>query len=86
MTSEGGGQLIRSRAWLRRYSLNNLLMILQQCPHATDVRPMSEWKDLGYGYMRKGAHKIKLWKPVFRKPDDQKPEPGQPIRYPNWIG
>ncbi|MCE7007082.1 hypothetical protein LWC34_30270 [Kibdelosporangium philippinense] len=67
MTAEGWQQLITSRAWLRRYSLNNLIMILQQCPQATDVRPMSEWKKAGYEYMRKGTHKIKIWKPNFRK-------------------
>lgn len=67
MTADGWQQLITSRAWLRRYSLNNLIMILQQCPEATDVRPMSEWRQLGYAYMRKGTHKIKIWKPIFRK-------------------
>ncbi|HEU0089027.1 MAG TPA: hypothetical protein VFQ77_15495 [Pseudonocardiaceae bacterium] len=66
MTADGWQQLITSRAWLRRYSLNNLIMILQQCPEATDVRPMSEWRQLGYSYMRKGTHKIKIWKPTFR--------------------
>jgi len=69
MTTEGWQQLITSRAWLRRYSLNNVIMILQQCPQATDVRPLSEWKALGYGYMRKGTHKIKVWKPRFWKVD-----------------
>ncbi|GAA2778900.1 hypothetical protein [Crossiella cryophila] len=68
MTAEGWHQLIAARKWLRRYSLNNLLMILEQCPGATDVRPHSEWKKLGYGYMLKGTHKIQIWKPVFRKP------------------
>lgn len=67
LTADGWQQLITSRAWLRRYSLNNLIMILQQCPDATDVRPLSEWKALGYGYMRKGTHKIKIWKPRFHK-------------------
>ncbi|MFC0105535.1 ImmA/IrrE family metallo-endopeptidase [Kibdelosporangium aridum] len=67
LTSEGWQQLIQSRAWLRRYSLANVLMILQQYPAATDVRPMSEWKELGFGYMRRGTHKIKIWKPCFRK-------------------
>jgi hypothetical protein len=66
MSADGWAQLITSRAWLRRYSLNNVLMILQQCPEATDVRPLSEWKQAGFGYMRKGTHKIKIWKPRFR--------------------
>ena len=72
MTSDGWEQLITSRAWLRRYSFYNVLMILQQCPSATDVRPLSEWKREGYGYMRKGTHKIKIWKPRFRpaEPDN----------------
>ncbi|GAB3890099.1 hypothetical protein GCM10029964_061050 [Kibdelosporangium lantanae] len=38
---------------------------------------MSEWKELGYGYMRKGTHKIKIWKPVFRKTEDGTPPPDQ---------
>jgi hypothetical protein len=76
MTGDGWQQLITSRAWLRRYSLSNVLMILQQCPNATDVRPLSEWKQEGYGYMRKGTHRIKIWKPRFRKVDAEKNESG----------
>lgn len=76
MTSEGWQQLITSRAWLRRYSLNNIIMILQQCPDATDVRPLSEWNHEGYAYMRKGTHKIKIWKPRFRKVDAESPDNG----------
>ena len=72
MTSEGWQQLITSHAWLRRYSLNNIIMILQQCPDATDVRPLSEWRQEGYAYMRKGTHKIKIWKPRFRKVDAER--------------
>jgi hypothetical protein len=71
MTADGWQQLITSRAWLRRYSLNNIIMILQQCPEATDVRPLSEWKALGHGFMRKGTHKIKIWKPRFRRADPE---------------
>jgi hypothetical protein len=74
MTADGWQQLITSRAWLRRYSLNNLIMILQQCPESTDVRPLSEWKTLGYGFMRKGTHKIKIWKPRFRKVGSDEPD------------
>jgi hypothetical protein len=67
ITVDGWQQLITSRAWLRRYSLNNIIMILQQCPEATDVRPLYERKALGYGFMRKGTHKIKIWKPRFKR-------------------
>ncbi|TDV44159.1 ImmA/IrrE family metallo-endopeptidase [Actinophytocola oryzae] len=81
MTSEGWKLLVTSRPWLRRYSFNNVLMILQQCPHATDVRPMSEWREAGYPLMRKGTHKIKIWKPVFRKSDSEDTNrPGPEIR------
>src|SRR6266536_2548790 len=71
MTADGWQQLITSRAWLRRYSLNNIIMILQQCPEATDVRPLTEWKALGHGLMRKGTHKIKIWKPRFRRTEPE---------------
>jgi hypothetical protein len=69
MTADGWEQLITSRAWLRRYSLNNVIMILAQCPEATDVRPKSEWAQRGYGLMRKGTHKINIWKPRFQRLD-----------------
>jgi hypothetical protein len=41
-------------------------MILQQCPEATDVRPLSEWNAAGHR-MRKGTHQIKIWAPTFRR-------------------
>lgn len=75
MTADGWQQLITSRAWLRRYSLNNIIMILQQCPEATDVRPLSEWKALGYELMRKGTHKIKIWKLRYGQQHDLEPRP-----------
>ncbi|MFC0112593.1 hypothetical protein [Kibdelosporangium aridum] len=86
LTSEGWQQLIQSRAWLRRYSLANLLMILQQCPDATDVRPMSEWKELGFAYMRKGTHKIKIWKPRFRKVEVEQDNPDDPTEVSQLSG
>ncbi|MBV9011073.1 MAG: hypothetical protein JO272_03305 [Pseudonocardiales bacterium] len=82
MTADGWQQLIASRAWLRRYSLNNLIMILQQCPEATDVRPMSEWRQLGYAYLRKGTYKIKLWKPAFRTAEPTE-EASETVENPN---
>jgi len=72
LTSEGWEQFVASRRWLRRYSLGNQIMILSQCPEATDVRPLSEWNAAGYR-MRTGTHQIKIWKPTKRsasaKPD-----------------
>src|SRR5699024_12840874 len=46
-TSEGWRSLVTSRAWLRHYSLNNVLMILQQYPDATDVRAFGAWLKAG---------------------------------------
>ncbi|MBX5463517.1 MAG: hypothetical protein IRZ28_20805 [Steroidobacteraceae bacterium] len=65
MTGEGWRQLVESRRWLRRYSLRNILMILMQCPGASDVRPLSEWNKLGC-YTRKGTKQIKIWAPSTR--------------------
>ncbi|MBC6451354.1 ImmA/IrrE family metallo-endopeptidase [Actinokineospora sp. HBU206404] len=67
--------MIESRAWLRRYSLSNLLMILAQNPHATDVRPLREWNRHGR-HVRKGEHGIRIWAPRFqRSPATAGPQP-----------
>jgi len=67
LTTEQGWQvMIQARAWLRRYSLNNLLMILTQCPHARDVRPLSEWNRLGRR-VRKGERAIRIFAPRLRR-------------------
>lgn len=65
-TSQGWRAMIESRAWLRRYSLSNLLMILAQNPHATDVRPLREWNRHGR-HVRKGEHGIRIWAPRFQR-------------------
>lgn len=44
LTSEGWRRLVESRRWLRTYSPTNQIMILTQCPGATDVRPLSKQK------------------------------------------
>ncbi|WP_223830227.1 ArdC-like ssDNA-binding domain-containing protein [Nocardiopsis quinghaiensis] len=62
-TEEGWRALIRSRAWLRRYSLGNLLMIVAQNEHATDVRPYGEWKNVGR-YVKRGERGIRIFAPV----------------------
>lgn len=65
-TGEGWQALITSRAWLRRYSFHNLLMILKQHPGASDVRPLSEWNELGR-HVRKGEKAIRIWAPRFQR-------------------
>jgi hypothetical protein len=71
MTADGWKNMINARAWLRRYSFHNLLMITGQCPHARDVRPLSEWNDLGR-HVRKGEKAIRIWAPRFRRIRDEK--------------
>lgn len=37
---------------------------------------MSEWREAGYPLMRKSTHKLKIWKPTFRKTEpDAAPDP-----------
>ncbi|MFI6495972.1 ImmA/IrrE family metallo-endopeptidase [Nonomuraea typhae] len=66
MTAEGWQQLIQSRKWLTKYSLNNVLMIMMQLPEATDVRPYSAWQEVGR-YAAKGSKALKIWAPMIRK-------------------
>ncbi len=68
MTADGWRAAMERRAWLRRYSLSNVMMILHQCPGATDVRPLRQWNAAGR-HVRKGEHAIKIWAPSIRKPD-----------------
>lgn len=66
LASEGGWkQFVASRRWLN-YSVSNQLMILMQCPEATDVRPLKAWNDAGCR-MRKGETQIRIWKPTRRR-------------------
>jgi hypothetical protein len=69
MTADGWKNMINARRWLRRYSFHNLLMITEQCPHARDVRPLSEWNELGR-HVRKGERAIRIWAPRFRRVHD----------------
>ncbi|GAA4935775.1 hypothetical protein GCM10023224_15690 [Streptomonospora halophila] len=62
-SSQGWRSMLAARAWLRRYSLNNLLLITEQCPNATDVRPWNQWKQAGR-HVRKGEKAIKILAPV----------------------
>ncbi|KPM55698.1 hypothetical protein ACG83_10465 [Frankia sp. R43] len=61
-TETGWRQFLASRRWLN-YSVGNQIMILMQCPDATDVRPLKAWNDAGCR-MRKGETQIKIWKPT----------------------
>lgn len=69
-TSQGWQNMIAARSWLRRYSMNNLLMISIQRPDATDVRSLKKWNDVGR-HVRKGEKAIKILAPCrYRVTDD----------------
>jgi len=68
MTAEGWQAAMQRRAWMRRYSFRNFMLILQQCPDATDVRSLREWNAAGR-HVRKGEHAIRIWAPSIRKQD-----------------
>ncbi len=76
VTSDGWQHIIESRRWLSRYSLGNQIMILQQYPDASDVRPLSAWNAAGHR-MRKGERQIKIWKPTKRRVTKPEPAAGQ---------
>ncbi|GAA3745246.1 hypothetical protein HDA32_005135 [Spinactinospora alkalitolerans] len=69
LTSEGWRAMIAARVWLRRYSLNNVLMIISQFPDATDVRPLSQWNETGRR-VRKGQKGIRIFAPCRYKVRD----------------
>jgi len=74
-TSEGWRSLVTSRAWLRHYSLNNVLMILQQYPDATDVRAFGAWLKAGRP-VRKGERGIRILAPLRYRIDPEETEQG----------
>jgi hypothetical protein len=47
---------------MQQYSPKNQALILTQCPHATDVRKMSDWNKAGMKVV-KGEKAIRLWMP-----------------------
>ncbi|MDP9870382.1 MULTISPECIES: ArdC family protein [Streptosporangium] len=67
-TAEGWAEMLRFRASLRKYSLNNTLFLRTQMPEATDVRPLSEWNKLGRTVI-KGSKSLKVWAPRTKKAD-----------------
>jgi hypothetical protein len=81
MTADGWQAMIESRLWLRKYSFQNLMLIMMQCPEATDVRPYgakvnpspNSWNAIGR-FAKPGSSAIRIYAPLFRKGDDDKQE------------
>ena len=58
---------------LERYSPLNQLLIVTQCPHATDVAGYVAWQERGY-QVRKGEPGIAIRAPHERKPTEERRE------------
>jgi antirestriction protein ArdC len=73
--AEGIDALTRSDEWRRylevqakfhRYSFANTLLILRQCPGASQVASYRKWQELGR-QVRNGEHGLWIWAPCTRK-------------------
>lgn len=58
-TSEGWQTWLRARAAFRNYSALNTMLIAMQCPHVTQIAPLSAWNRLGR-HVRKGERAIQI--------------------------
>jgi hypothetical protein len=75
MTADGWQAMIEARLWLRKYSFQNLMLIMMQCPGATDVRPYgarvnpspNSWKAVGRYAISGPGSAIRIFAPMFRK-------------------
>jgi protein-L-isoaspartate O-methyltransferase len=79
-TPEAWAAFLRRGSSLDRYSLRNLLLILQQCPVASDVAGFVEWQERGR-QVREGEEGLLILAPRTRKAPadgaDREPEPGE---------
>lgn len=73
-TDEGWRAMLNARTWLHRYSLGNLLMIMAQNAHASDVRPMKEWNKVGRR-VRRGERGLRIFAPLRYRVRDDNDEP-----------
>ncbi|MFD4322908.1 ArdC-like ssDNA-binding domain-containing protein [Streptomyces sp. NPDC058548] len=76
VSADGWKAMLRATiANLGRYSANNMILILAQCPHATQVRSFKQWKERGRS-VRKGEKGLRIFAPVEVKKKD---ETGAPV-------
>lgn len=68
--TEAYQELLRFYGQFHEYSVNNVLLIFQQCPQATRVASYRRWQQLGR-QVAKGSRSIKIWCPVLRKTSDE---------------
>jgi antirestriction protein ArdC len=71
---------LRAQRSFHRYSFSNVLLILRQCPDATQVAGFHRWHELGR-FVRKGERGIAILAPVTRRvdADDDSDAAGLPV-------
>ncbi|GHH55006.1 ArdC-like ssDNA-binding domain-containing protein [Streptomyces candidus] len=75
VTADGWKAMLRATvANIGRYSANNMLLILAQCPHATQVRSFKQWKEHGRS-VRKGETSLRIFAPMTGKQKDENDAP-----------
>ncbi|MER6257969.1 ArdC-like ssDNA-binding domain-containing protein [Streptomyces sp. NPDC001584] len=87
VSADGWKSMLRATvANLGRYSANNMLLILAQCPHATQVRSFRQWKEHGRS-VRKGEKGLRIFAPmkVTKKDQDGKPVLDENGHEKKWI-
>lgn len=67
-------ELLHLMSKFPNYSLNNMLLIAQQMPHATMVMGYKGWQELGR-QVSKGEKGIKILAPIFKKVEKEKIDP-----------
>lgn len=66
VSSEDWARMLTTAARFHRYSANNVMLIMIQCPDATRVAGYRTWKSLGR-WVRKGEHGITILAPCKYK-------------------
>jgi hypothetical protein len=66
-SGEAWAAMLAASSRFHQYSLNNVLMILSQCPEATQVASYKRWTELGR-QVRKGEHGIAIFAPMTYRP------------------
>ena len=64
--SEEWRRYLAAQARFHRYSFGNTLLIMRQCPAATQVASYKRWQEMGR-QVRKGESAIWIWAPCTRK-------------------
>ncbi|MEU4095969.1 ArdC-like ssDNA-binding domain-containing protein [Streptomyces sp. NPDC026673] len=66
VTTDAWGAMLEAAVRFRRYSFRNMLLILSQCPHATQVEGFREWIKRGRA-VRKGERALWILAPMTRR-------------------